>query len=163
MNIPGVTLALVLPFLSTTQSPNPNLAQVTVFISKNMGTGAYGLNRMKIYIDGVGRYLPADRFFTVTLPPGEHVISSGAAVLIARRQRLNLTLEPGAHVYVIESMERGRWRGRLAVRQVTCEELADRRLSVKLRPVAHQEGVLPEKTFPECATEAASNSAGQRP
>jgi hypothetical protein len=150
MKIPGITLALLLPLLSTAQSPNPDLTKVTVFMSKEMGMGAYGLNRIKVYVDGVGRYLPTDGFFTVALPSGEHVISSGAAVLIARREQLDLALKPGGHVYVVESMEAGAWRGRLTLRLVTCEELAGRHLSGSLRPVTDTEGVLPEKTFPEC-------------
>jgi hypothetical protein len=163
MKIFGATLALLLPLLSAAQSHGPNLAQVTVFMSEDMGSGSYGLNQVKIYVDGVGRHLPANRFFTVTLSPGEHVISSGAAVLIARRQRLDLTLAPGGHVYVLESMEKGTWRNRLAVRQVTCEEFADRHLSEKLRPVTFEKGVLPEKIFPGCPVEVVNNSTGQRP
>jgi hypothetical protein len=158
MKIPGATLALLLPLLSMAQPPDLNSAQLTVFMSKDMGMGDYGLNKVKIYVDGVGRHLPTDRFFTVTLPPGQHVISSGAAVLIAQRQSLDLTLKPGEHVYVLESMKPGKWRSRLAVRQVSCEELAGRHLPETLRPVAYQQGVLAEKTFPGCAFQVVSNS-----
>jgi len=141
-------LPLALACLTLSAADRP--ARVTVFSSKDMAMSGFGINRLKVYIDRVGHRLPQNRFFTVELEPGRHFISSGAGALIARREQLTLNLKPGQHVYVLEGLEPGVWRGRLALRRITCEDLEGRGLENKLKPVKNQEGILDEKTFPGC-------------
>ena len=153
MNRTGYVLTLLILLLSgqvPAQQPASDLAEITVFTSKDMAMGAFAVNKTKVYIDGVGRHLPSDRFFTVQLPPGRHIVSSGAAMLIARRVQLDLMLKPGEHIYILESLEMGQWQGRIALRSVSCAEMERRNLGKKLKPLKEREGVLNEASFPPC-------------
>jgi hypothetical protein len=87
------------------------------FPAKTWPTGPYSLNKNRVYIDGgKSERLESDRFFTIIVPAGKHIVGSGAGALIARREHLELDLKPGEHVYILEGLEMGMWRGRLALR-----------------------------------------------
>ncbi len=125
-------------------------ARITLFSSKDMAIGALAPNKTRVYVDGKGTRLAGNRFFTVALPPGRHVISSGAGALIARRERLELDLKPGDHLFILEGLEMGQWRARLALRIVSCTDMEGRNLQAKLNPVRDAEGAVQEDKFPEC-------------
>jgi hypothetical protein len=147
-------IGLLITFQLAGQDRDDAQAKITVFTSKDMAMSAYSVNKTRVYVDSVARYLPADTFFTVAVPPGKHTVSSGAKMLIARREELDLDLKPGDHVYVLESLELGQWRARLALRTVRCADIEGRNLATKLKPSKDRNGLVVESQFPSCEKDA---------